>query len=136
MASVVVDASVWASYLLPADPFHHPSRQWLVPWLTQKHEVVGPVLLLVEVASAIARRTGRPRLGRRAIRTLRQNPQVRLIDLDESLAVVAATLAVDLGIRGADAVYVAVAHRLSLPLVTWDQEQLTRGAAVVQTRTP
>ena len=136
MADVVVDASVWASYLLPADPLHRQSRMWLGAWLVQGQGVVGPSLVIVEVAAAIARRSNQPALGHRAALMLQKHSRIRLVDLDEPLAVAVARLATALRIRGADAVYVAVAQTFGLPLITWDQEQMTRAASVVQTRTP
>jgi predicted nucleic acid-binding protein len=48
----------------------------------------------------------------------------------------AARCALDLRLRGADAVYVAVAHSLQVPLITWDREQLTRAAGRIAVRTP
>jgi predicted nucleic acid-binding protein len=56
--------------------------------------------------------------------------------VDESLAREAAELAARLRLRGADAVYVAVARKLDLPLVTWDAEQRERGGAAIVVRTP
>ena len=67
---------------------------------------------------------------------LRTSSRVELRDLDEPSAIDAARLASDLQIRGADAVYVALAQQLSLPLIAWDQEQLSRAATIVQTWTP
>jgi predicted nucleic acid-binding protein len=40
-------------------------------------------------------------------------------------------MAADLGLRGADAIYVALAHQLNVPFVTWDQEQLDRTSSAV-----
>jgi len=48
----------------------------------------------------------------------------------------AAQLAADHALRGADAVYVAAALRLGLPLVTLDGEQLQRAEAVISTLSP
>ncbi len=48
----------------------------------------------------------------------------------------AAQVAADLPVRGADAVYIAAAQVLGLRLVTWDVEQRTRGSSVVPTFTP
>ena len=45
-------------------------------------------------------------------------------------------IASDLQLRAGDATYVAVAHQLNLPLVTWDKEQLQRGAILLSTYTP
>jgi predicted nucleic acid-binding protein len=136
MADVVLDASIWVSYLLPSDALHAPTRAWLGPWLTGRNGVVGPEIVLPEVAGPMARRSGSPALGHRSVRALRLIPRLDLVKTDDVLIANAVRLAADLGLRGADAMYVAVAHLRGLPLVTWDQEQLTRGAAVVQTRTP
>jgi predicted nucleic acid-binding protein len=48
----------------------------------------------------------------------------------------AASLAADVRLRGGDAVYVAAARRLDLPLITWDSEQRQRAAGLVVVRAP
>jgi predicted nucleic acid-binding protein len=52
------------------------------------------------------------------------------------LAQQAATIAAQSGLRGADAVYAAVAVQMGCTLITLDQEQLTRLTNVVVTQTP
>jgi predicted nucleic acid-binding protein len=133
---IVPDASVWISRFLRHDPFHAASARWLRAWIGAGGTVVAPTLIVPEVAGAVIRRTGRLRLARQAVAELLHNPTVRLVDLDARLAEDAAVLAADRGIRGADAVYVALARREGVPLVTWDQEQLARAQAVVATHTP
>ena len=44
--------------------------------------------------------------------------------------------AADLGLRGADAVYVATAQALHLPLLTWDDDQRDRAGRVIGAFTP
>jgi len=61
---------------------------------------------------------------------------LRLVPIDRRLAELAMQLAADLGLRGADAIYVATAHALRVPLVTLDQDQLSRTAAWVTARMP
>jgi predicted nucleic acid-binding protein len=61
---------------------------------------------------------------------------VQLIPLDDALIDTAAELAADYALRGADAVYVAVARRHNCTLVSLDREQCERAAAIVATRTP
>ncbi|GAC1421889.1 MAG: hypothetical protein PVS3B3_01170 [Ktedonobacteraceae bacterium] len=34
------------------------------------------------------------------------------------------------------ATYVAVAHQLSIPLISWDKEQLQKASKIIQTYTP
>lgn len=78
-------------------------------------------------------RPGGPPLARdRAARQILRLPSLRLAILDAELAERAAGLAADRALRGADAVYVAVAARLGLPLVTLDPEQRRRADGVVE----
>jgi predicted nucleic acid-binding protein len=83
--------------------------------------------LLAEVTGAVSRRTGSAALGRKALRELETLPGLRLVEMNNALLFEAATLAADLGLRGADSVYVAVAKRLDVPLVTFDADQRERG---------
>lgn len=128
----VVDASVWVSRFLPEDLHHAVSRDWLRERLATGGLVVGPMLLLPELSGAIARQTGRPDLAQLAIEQVTRLKGVRIVPIDRWLGRLAAEMAGDLGLRGADAVYVATAHRLNLPLVTWDIEQQKRAAGVVR----
>ncbi len=129
----VVDASVWVSRLVPQDVHHPASRRWLE---THADLLIAPILLLAEVAGAIARRAGSPELGRQAMESLAQLPNLRLVPLDPRLGLETARLAADLQLRGADAAYVAVAHHLHIPLVTWDQEQADRAGSLIAVYTP
>ncbi len=95
-----------------------------------------PVLLLVELAGTVSRTRRDPLRARVVVLGLRGLPHLTLVDLDDALAQEAADLATDHRLRGADAVYVALAHQLGIPLITWDREQLTRAAARVAVQTP
>lgn len=134
--TVVVDASVWISAFITEDVHHSLSRPWLDQWLRTDHIVVGPSLVLIEVAGAITRRTGDQAAARRAIDDLRKLPYMPLMPLDETLTTAAAHLAIDLRLRGADAVYAALAWLLAVPLITWDAELLTRASGHIDVRTP
>lgn len=133
---MVVDASVVASRLVPHDVHHETTRRWLTRHVEGGGLLVVPALLLPEVAGAVARRTGDPRLARRAVDAVLRVPGLRLVPVDEVLARMAAGLAGRLRVRGADAVYVALAAALRLPLVTWDVEQCDRAARLVPVLTP
>ena len=98
--------------------------------------LISPTLLLAEVAGAVARRTGNPRLARRAVAAVLRLPALRLVPVDEVLARAAAALAGQFRVRGADAVYIAAAAALNVPLATWDLEQRERAAHVVEVFVP
>ena len=56
--------------------------------------------------------------------------------MDRELAQSAARHAADLPLKGADAIYVALAQYLGIPLVTWDKEHLNRAGALIDVRVP
>ena len=132
----VVDASVWVSRFVLDDVHHQPSRRWLDRQVEREEVIVAPALALAEVAGAVSRRTGRSSLGTGAIASLQRLPSTRLVSVDVELAQLGAELASGLRLRGADALYVALARRLSVPLVTWDREQRERGQQAIVARTP
>lgn len=123
---VVVDASVWVARLVPQDANHPAARRWMQVQREENTLLVSPSLLLPEVAGAITRRTGQPDLASQAIAALERLPRLRLIEMERGLVAAAAELAARLGLRGADAVYVAAAEYLKLPLCTLDEDQARR----------
>jgi predicted nucleic acid-binding protein len=123
---IVLDASVWVSRLVPQDEFHETVKSWMDTQREAGVKFISPALLLAEVGGAISQRTGDPILGKRAISQLESLPGLQLVEMDNELAREAATLAAELGLRGADSVYVAVAAQLDIPLVTFDIDQRER----------
>ncbi|MGH2355344.1 MAG: type II toxin-antitoxin system VapC family toxin [Chloroflexota bacterium] len=132
----VVDASVWVSRYVTADVNHAASHAWLYQHLSTGSVIIAPALLLVEVSGAIARRTGDIQRTRQITLRLRQLPGVRWVSITTQVRDHAADLASRLRLRGADAIYVALADRLKIPLITWDSEQLTRATPLIIARTP
>ena len=132
----VVDASVLIAVFLVQDRHHQASRAWFDQHLAAGATLAAPMLLLTEVAGAISRRTGDPTLGRSAVAWITQLPEMQLFAVDDQLWQRATELAAALGLRGADAVYVALADHLQRPLVTWDGEQRVRGSQRVVAREP
>ena len=133
---IVVDASVWISVLVPADSRHGASRRWFNRWHLGNRQIVVPILFPVEVAGAVSRRMGSTVDGHVVAADILRDPLLQLVVIDESLGETAADLAIDLGLRGADATYVAVAQRFDVPLLTWDHEQATRACVVVPVQAP
>ena len=56
--------------------------------------------------------------------------------VDHDLGYEATRIAIDLGMRGADAMYVALAHKLGAPLVSLDREHVTRAGTYVKVIIP
>jgi predicted nucleic acid-binding protein len=95
-----------------------------------------PNLALAEIAGVFARQTGKARLATRTVRAVLALPRVQRHALSDVLADRAASLAARCKLRGADAVYVALAEALDQPLITLDQEILDRSSGVIGTSTP
>lgn len=132
----VVDASVWVSRFVPPDAHHETSRLWLEGSFVRKELLAAPVLLLAEVAGAISRRTRSGELGRQAIAHLLRRPNLRLVSIDARLGEEAARLAANLQLRGADAVYAALALHFKIPLVTWDSDQADHVRPLIRVFSP
>ncbi len=132
----VVDTSVWVSRLIDSDSHHESSRRWLEQQTGAGKSLAMPAIAPAEIAAALAQRIGRPDLASRAVSLVIRLPNTRLVPVDEELAALAASMAADLRIGGSDALYVALAKRLSVPLVTWDRLQRTRGGVAIAAYTP
>ncbi|MCI0520917.1 MAG: type II toxin-antitoxin system VapC family toxin [Chloroflexi bacterium] len=129
---VVVDASVWVARLIPQDVFHVAAREWMAARRSDKALLISPALLLPEIGGAISRRTGDRDTAAQVVSALERLPGLRLIEMERSLLASAAALAASLGLRGADAVYVAAAEYLRLPLCTLDDDQARRAAYLIE----
>jgi predicted nucleic acid-binding protein len=132
----VVDASVWISRFVVADVNHVVSRSWLESVLEMVPLVLGPALLLPEVAGAVSRRTGRAEAAQEAIAELESMASLDLIPLDPEAASLAAMVASETQLRGGDAVYLSLAADMDWPLVTWDKELRDRGQIAAQVYFP
>lgn len=128
---IVLDASIWVSRLLPGDVNHLLCKEWLAEQVGAGKMLVSPELLLPELAGAVSRRTGNPSLAKQLLETMLQIPELRLMKMQTELTSIAARLAADEGLRGADALYVACAFQLGVPFFTLDVDQHERASRVV-----
>jgi predicted nucleic acid-binding protein len=133
--SVVLDASVWVSASIPDDVHHQTTRAWLSR-VSSTDTLVTPALGLLETAGAIARRTGSSALAREIVTAIERLPNVVVVIPDAELWTLAVHAASGRALRGADALYVALAEALGMPLATWDDEQRTRAGGRIKTLTP
>jgi predicted nucleic acid-binding protein len=131
-----IDANVFVSDAVPTDVHHADSQAFLNTLRSRSELVYSPTLVIVEAVAAIARPTGNAILAQREVGIIRGFPGMKLVGLTITRARRAAQLAAIHRLRGADAVYLAVATEYSTMLVTWDTEMLSRGGSVVTTMTP
>ena len=132
----VVDASVWVARYVRKDEHHQLCLDWLRDNLQKGLEIYEPPILLPEIAGPISRITNVPTAGYRAALQVYALPQVSVVPMDDSLTQLSAQFAANLRLRGADAVYVALASLKNVTLVTLDGEQLTRTNSVITATRP
>ena len=133
---IVADASFWVAAFLTQDAHHDQSARLLRRMVTHEIPVSSPTLALVEVAGALARRTASQSLAESAIRYLKGLSWLTLSPLSIAFSETAAGVAITCSLRGADAVYVALARQESACLVTLDDEMLKRSAPAVLAMMP
>jgi predicted nucleic acid-binding protein len=121
-----VDASVRVSALSPLGADSADSRAFLTQVQERQMPLFCPTLLLVEMSVAVARALGDADRAMALAAALRGWPNQTLVPLGEAAADRAAKLAATAGLRGADAVYAAVAQEYDTTLVTLDRQQLER----------
>jgi predicted nucleic acid-binding protein len=133
---ITIDASVLVAAGAGSDPARPDAAAFLNVALAADAPIHQPTLALVEVAAAIARRTGNGDLAMQAGAAMLGMPGLVLHDLDIEASTEAAALAGPLQLRGADAIYTATALRYAATLVTLDEDQLSRSRAVVDAVSP
>lgn len=131
-----IDASVFVNAFNPHEEGHAESLAVVTTVQERGDPVIVPTLLLPEIASAVARASHDSDGALQYALATSGLPHLTMVPLSPAIARQAAELAARYRLRGADAVYVAVARRYGTTLVSRDDEQRSRGAAVVTCQTP
>jgi toxin FitB len=119
----VVDSSAWLEYFADG-----PNAGAFAPAIESTSELLVPSLTIYEVF----KRTLQQRDEGAALQVIAAMHQGRIVDLDASLALVAAKLSVDLGLPLADSVILATARTHQATL--WTQDADFEGMAGVEYR--
>jgi len=129
---MIVDASVWVAIFRENDVHHGASVAFLDLAVANQQDLNIPNLALAEIAGVFARQTGKARLATRTVRAVLALPRVQRHALGDR----AAALAASCKLRGADAVFVALAEALDQPLITLDREILERSSRIIEAEAP
>ena len=129
-------ANVWIGALDVNDPASETCRACLVKAAEKSARLYSPVLLPVEVAATIGRKTRDARQGQLAAKWVRAFVGHVWQPLTEESAIEAECIAATLFLRGADAIYVAAARLSDAVLLTYDAEVIERAATTVCAMTP
>ncbi|MGI8588026.1 MAG: type II toxin-antitoxin system VapC family toxin [Chloroflexia bacterium] len=130
---VVLDASVWVSREIDSDVNHQVASTWVNRHLQAGGSFIEPVWLLAEVAAAMSRQIG-PHGTATALALLsrlRGRGVMRFLPMSSALVRDTIDIAGTYGIRAGDALYVALSRQLSIPLVSFDNDQVRKAGGIV-----
>lgn len=133
--SVTLDASIWIAALRTNEPSHEVALRLLQALMERGAAFVQPTLFAIEVAGAMRRRTGDIIRARHAVERI-DSLNAQIVAIDRALAAVAAALAMEVGIPGADACYVAVSRLQKSTLITLDEALVQRASSYADLVTP
>ena|SRR5437763_8890533 len=131
-----IDASVFVNAFNPHEDGHDASLELLTAIYDAGDPVIVPALALPEIASAVARATDDTAGALGYAAAIGNLPHITLVSLTPAAGRDAAALAARHRLRGADAVYAWTARRYGTTLVSRDDQQRIRAAAIVACLTP
>lgn len=131
---MAVDSSVLASFFIRQDEFRGQGKAILKKLEGGEYRILTSSLASVEVCGAIARIVGRveARKVQRVLRLFERGGMIKFIELSKKRQRRSETLAIDLKLRGADAVILEVAEARRIPLITFDLEVAKKAAGVTK----
>lgn len=129
---LTIDSSVIISSLLENEPMHKEASVIMEEVLKGKAFAIMPFSILVEVVSAVRRRTGSEDLAVQVKNELIGIENVSFVMLDDKSAIDAADMAAKTGLRGMDAIIVQVAKEFNTRLVTFDEEMKKKSRSILK----
>ena len=133
---LTLDANVFVAAEIRREPAHAAADRLIAVAVEQGLRLHLPWLAVVEASMAIGRRLGNADTAARLSAELAALPGATYHPLDRALALLSARLGAECRLRGADAVYAAVARKHGTCLITLDDELLRRTAGVIVAQTP
>jgi predicted nucleic acid-binding protein len=133
---IIVDTSAWLAGVLATD-VHFQETQPLMDRMRLGHiRLHVPAHFPAEVAGVLSR-IGEPgQFIVEMIEIIGGDSLFTMHPISTRLGLLAADIARHARIRGSDAVFLALAAYLDLPLVSWDRQQRERGSVFCRTMTP
>lgn len=131
-----IDASVIISAALERERYSERSKAFLDRVRREQFKVFLPEITISEVASGLMRATGQAQFVLEFVHSLRNIPNFTFVPVDSRIIDLAVEMIVKTGLRGADAIYVALAFEYHLTLITLDHDHLLKAGKVIQVQLP
>lgn len=129
--NLTIDSSVIIAALRRQETKHEACKALLAQLNDEEHRAFESVIVPVEVAAAIRRRTSSEELARQVWENLLRLPSLFLVELTRPRMESAARIAEKTGLRGMDAIIVQVAAENEATLVTLDEEMADKGKEII-----
>ncbi|MEK7208449.1 MAG: type II toxin-antitoxin system VapC family toxin [Patescibacteria group bacterium] len=130
---LTVDSSVFVAAFREEEPCSREALHFVSDIEKGLHTVVTPTTVILEVIAAIRRRTASCELARNVGEKLLTLPTISLIDITAFRMAQYLDIASESGLAGMDGIVVGVAREFDVPLLTLDQEIISRGRLLVRT---
>jgi predicted nucleic acid-binding protein len=131
---ICLDSSVIVAALRKQEPHHKAARILLKKVRDGEYIAIEPYIVLIEIVAAIKRRTGSYELARRVKDNLLAMDTINFTELESSRANEAADIAMNLGVRGMDAIVIQIAKEFAIPLFTLDNEMIEKSGSLIDIR--
>jgi predicted nucleic acid-binding protein len=121
----VIDSCVFISAFCEADPKHAEAQKIMEKIIEGKIKAVIPTLALPEVCGVIRRLTGSVNFANEVKKEMEKwinEGLLKVEELTKARMKESANIAIQLGVKGADAVFIQLARELNTQLMTFDEE--------------
>lgn len=122
MKKYTIDTSIFVSALLSKEENHTKAVEILSNISAEDSLMVLPHTVLIEIASAIIRRTKSEELTLAAIRTLTRNEKIIFVKLDKDFSLKTIKTVLKYNLRGMDSILVQVSRKYKTELISFDDE--------------
>jgi predicted nucleic acid-binding protein len=129
---LTLDSSVIIAALRKQEEKHAHCRILLEHVKNAQHIAIQPYIVLVEVVSAIKRRTGSENLALQVKENLLSLDTISFVELESNRADLASDISAQTGLRGMDAIIVQVAQEFNTYLVTLDEEMMQKAETIIK----
>jgi predicted nucleic acid-binding protein len=132
--NICLDSSVIVAALRKQEVHYEAAKNLLEKVKDGNHIAIEPYIVLIEVVAAIKRRTGSTELAKRVKNDLLAIDTINFTDLESTRANDASEIALNLGVRGMDAIVIQTAKEFNIPLITLDKEIIEKAKSFVDIR--
>lgn len=120
--SYTLDSSVIVSYILKDESNSYQAKELLNNIAENESKIIIPTTVLVEIVSAVKRRTGSSELAERILEHFSNAPGFIYIEINLQNVIKSSQIAVKYGLRGMDSLIVQISEEYKTELITFDLE--------------